>query len=73
MNDPNDKPAVTPAGGNRRSRRRLPVRAAVRFDESLATNDRHPLAQSTPEARAASRLRLIASILARLARTDLAR
>jgi hypothetical protein len=69
----NDKANNGLPGGVRRSRRRLPVRAAIRFDDTLAANERHPLAQATPEGRAASRLRLIASILARMARTDLAR
>jgi len=72
MNNSNHLPRDEHPGENRGARRRLPVRAAVRFDDTLAANERHPLAKTMPEARAASRLRLIASILARLARTGLA-
>lgn len=57
----------------KRRRGRLPVHADLRFDDSLAANQNHPLAQTPPETRAATRLRLIAGILARLARTDIAR
>jgi len=56
-----DKPA-------RRRNRRLPVQAELHLDDGLAANEHHPLASSAPEARAAGRLRLIASVLARLAR-----
>jgi len=48
-------------------RGRLPVHADLRLDDSLAANQNHPLAQTAPEIRAASRLHLIATILARLA------
>lgn len=54
-------------------RRRLPVRAELRLDDSLAANDRHPLARTSPEHRENGRLRLIAAILARIARGSLAR
>jgi hypothetical protein len=53
----------------KRRRQRLPVRANLHLDDSLPANERHPLAQSAPEFRAASRVRLIAGILARLAQT----
>ncbi len=52
----------------RRRNRRLPVQASLHLDDSLAANEHHPLASSAPETRAAGRLRLIASVLARLAR-----
>lgn len=61
----------TPAVPKRRSR--LPVNAALQLDDSLPPNEHHPLAASAPEVRAASRLRLIAGVLARLVRTDMAR
>lgn len=64
-NKPNDRKG--------KSRGRLPVNAALSLDDSLPPNEHHPLAASAPEVRAASRLRLIAGVLARLARTDLAR
>jgi hypothetical protein len=51
----------------KRRRHRLPVHARLSLDDSLPANERHPLAQSAPEFRAASRVRLIAGILARLA------
>lgn len=54
-------------------RRRLPVQATLRLDDSLPANEHHPLAGSAPEVRAASRVRVIACVLVRLARTDLAR
>lgn len=60
-----------PVGKQRRGR--LPVRARLLLDDSLAANEYHPLARSAPEVRAASRLRLIATILARMARAALAR
>ena len=69
----------TPAGGGedvphgKRKPRRLPVAAKLLLDETLAANENHPLAKSAPEARAQSRLRIIAGILARLARAGLAR
>ncbi|WP_437193980.1 hypothetical protein [Planctomicrobium sp. SH527] len=59
-----DKNPNKPPG---RKRRRLPVRAFFLLDDSLAANDQHPLAASPPAVREASRLRLIASVLARLA------
>lgn len=59
----NPKPDERPV----KRRSRLPVNAFFRFDESLAANPNHPLGMSSPEHREASRLRLIASILARLA------
>jgi hypothetical protein len=55
-----------PAAPKRR-RQRLPVRANLRLDDSLAANEHHPLAASSPEFREASRLRLIAGVLARIA------
>jgi len=51
-----------------RSRRRLPVKASLRLDDSLPANEHHPLAKAAPETREAGRLRLIAVVLARLAR-----
>lgn len=59
----NEKPSESPG----RKRRRLPIRALLHLDDSLAANEQHPLAESPPEVREASRLRLIASVLARLA------
>jgi hypothetical protein len=53
----------------KRRRQRLPVHARLSLDDSLPANEHHPLAQSAPEFRAASRVRLIAGILARLAQT----
>jgi hypothetical protein len=50
-----------------RRRQRLPVLAILRIDDSIAANEHHPLAASSPDIREASRLRLIASILARMA------
>jgi hypothetical protein len=46
----------------------LPAKATLVFDETLAANEHHPLANAAPEARALSRMKLIGSILARLAR-----
>jgi hypothetical protein len=43
----------------KRRRQRLPVHARLSLDDSLPPNEHHPLAQSAPECRAASRLRLI--------------
>jgi hypothetical protein len=57
----------------KRRRGRLPVRAKLVLDDSLSANEHHPLARSAPEVRAASRLRLIATVLARMARSALAR
>lgn len=60
------------ADGPKRNRRcRLPVQARLHLDDSLAANHHHPLADAAPETRAAGRLRLIAAILARLARGHL--
>lgn len=53
-----------------RRRSRLPVHADVRLDDSLPANENHPLAQSSPEAREAGRLKLIAGILARMAQAS---
>ena len=61
-----DKKPDKPPG---RKRRRLPIRAFLHLDDSLAANEQHPLAASPPEMREASRLRLFASVLARLAST----
>lgn len=52
----------------RRRNRRLPVQASLRLDDGLAANEHHPLAKAAPEMREAGRLRLIAVVLARLAR-----
>jgi hypothetical protein len=71
MNNHNHDTNGQSSEGKRR-RRRLPVRANLLMDDSLAPNENHPLAASAPEVRAASRLRLIATILARLARAALA-
>lgn len=67
-NNPRDgqEPRLDPQPSRRRSR--LPEKATLVFDESLAANEHHPLANAAPEARALSRLKLIGSILARLAR-----
>jgi hypothetical protein len=74
-NDNNNTPINS--GGNvpnrKRKPRRLPLTAKLRLDETLAANENHPLAKSAPEARTQSRLRIIAGILARLARAGLAR
>jgi hypothetical protein len=51
-------------------RGRLPVHARLSLDDSLPPNEQHPLAQTSPDVRTASRLRLIAGILARLARAS---
>ncbi|MBI1321620.1 hypothetical protein GC170_00315 [bacterium] len=66
-NERNKKPDKPPD----RKRRRLPVRAFFLLDDSLAANEQHPLAASLPAVREASRLRLIASVLARLASTGM--
>jgi hypothetical protein len=67
-------PIPPPSVSEQRQRRgRLPVKARLLLDDSLAANEHHPLARSAPEVRAVSRLRLIASILARMARAGLAR
>jgi hypothetical protein len=58
--------ALDPAKPKRR-RQRLPVLAVLSLNDALAANEYHPLAKSAPEVRAASRLRLIATVLARLA------
>lgn len=46
----------------KRRRQRLPVHARLSLDDSLPANGHHPLAQSAPDARAASRLPLIAEM-----------
>ena len=75
MSDTGGEPPIRPQGvSDRRQRRgRLPVQARLLLDDSLAANEHHPLARSAPEVRAESRMRLIASILARMARAALAR
>lgn len=80
MSDRNRKSRRTEDGGQPRSghdapqekrrRQRLPVHARLTLDDSLPPNENHPLAQSSPDVRAASRVRLIAGILARLARAS---
>ena len=62
-------PAVSAAPKRRRGR--LSVHADLRLDDSLAANQNHPVAQTAPETDAASRFRLIATILARLAGASL--
>ncbi len=59
--------------GPKRRRQRLPVLARLSLDDSLLANEHHPLAQAAPEVRGASRVRLIAAILARLAQTAVRR
>jgi len=51
----------------KRRRSRLPVHETLRLDDSLPANANHPLAATSPDVREASRLRLIASVLARIA------
>ena len=51
----------------KKRRQRLPVLATLSLNDALAANEYHPLAKSAPEVRAAGRLRLIATVLARLA------
>ena len=51
-----------------RRRRRLPSLAILRIVDELLPNESHPLANAPAESRAAGRLRLIAAVLARLAR-----
>jgi hypothetical protein len=57
----------------KRRRSRLPVHASLRLDDTLPANSNHLLAATSPDIREASRLRLIATILARLAQTGMAR
>ena len=66
----NPRDGQEPPPGPFPSRRcsRLPAKATLVFDETLAANEHHPLANAAPEARALSRMKLIGSILARLAR-----
>lgn len=59
--------SVHDAPKERRRRQRLPVHARFSLDDSLPPNEHHPLAQSSPDVRTASRVRLIAGILARIA------
>jgi len=76
MGDPRGgEPPVPPQNvpAPRQRRGRLPVQARLLLDDSLAANEHHPLAHSAPEVRAVSRMRLIATILARMARAALAR
>lgn len=54
----------------KRRRQRLPVHARLTLDDSLPPNEHHPLAPSSPDVRAASRVRLIAGILARMAQAS---
>jgi hypothetical protein len=58
----NKKPCKPPG----RNRWQLPIWALLLLDDSLAANEQHPLAESPPEVREDSRLRLIASVLERL-------
>lgn len=51
----------------KRRRSRLPVQAKLLLDDSLAANDHHPLSATSPDVRTASRLRLFAGVLARIA------
>lgn len=77
MSDRNRKSRRTEHGGQPRSghdapqekrrRQRLPVHARLSLDDSLPPNEHHPLAESSPDLREASRVRLIARILARMA------
>ena len=63
-------PGGQPDGSTPKKRRqRLPVLATLSLDDTLAANDHHPLGQSVPEVRSASRIRLIAAVLARMAQT----
>jgi hypothetical protein len=83
MSDKNRKRRRTEQGGEPRSahdapqakrrRQRLPVHARLTLDDSLPPNEQHPLAQSSPDVRNASRVRLIASILARIAQASVRR
>ena len=54
-----------------RRRRRLPDRAELHLDDSLAANEHHPLGNEAPEAREAGRQRIIGCVLARLARAGM--
>lgn len=51
-----------------RRRGRLPTNAVLILADDLPANRNHPLATTDPDIRAARRLRLIATVLARLAR-----
>lgn len=66
-------PSAHDAPQEKRRRQRLPVHARLSLDDSLPANEHHPLAQSSPEDRTASRIRLIAGILARVAQTAVRR
>lgn len=46
----------------KRQRQRLPVHARLSINDSLPANEHHPLVQSSPDVRAASRARLIAEM-----------
>ncbi len=69
---PKPRGQTAPAAPKRR-RQRLPVHATLSLDDSLPPNDHHPLAQSAPDVRTASRVRLIAGILARIAQASVKR
>jgi hypothetical protein len=68
----NQIPPDAPPNGRKR-RRHLPIMAELLLDDSLPANEHPPLGKSAPETREASRLRLIAGILARMARSALGR
>ena len=69
---PDQKPKDDGAKVPRR-RSRLPLRADLHLDDDLPANVHHRLGNSAPEARTASRQRVIGSVLARLARADVKR
>ena len=73
MNDEQHQGDAPQPGREPKKRRRLPVLASLHLDDDLPANEHHPLAGSAPETRAAGRLRLIAAVLARMARSALAR
>lgn len=60
--------SVHDKSGVKRQRVRLPVRATLSLNESLLANERHPLAHTPPETRDATRCKLIAAVLARIAK-----
>jgi hypothetical protein len=73
MNDERHSHDESQPGRRPLKRRRLPVLASLHLDDGLMANEHHPLAGAAPETRAAGRLRLIAAVLARMARSALAR
>lgn len=73
MNDEQQRHEEPQPGRRPAKRKRLPVLACLHLDDDLPANEHHPLAGAAPETRAAGRLRLIAVVLARMARTALAR